>query len=153
MPQRSTRTYFKTLLEEAGVFEALRFVNSKSAHRFTALYAFDGPLLRNVCLVDKENNSVRRMDSCNVTDSYCLYVRNSNQKFVMPDSLSDERVAEHPKREVIQSYCGMPLINEQSTLLGTICHFDFSPIPYTDEEVDILEMIAPDLVHELEKST
>lgn len=141
--------HFKNLLREQGIVEALRFLNSKSAHRFTALYAIDGAILRNICLVDKENDAVRRAESIKVTDSYCLYVRNSGQKFITPESLRDERLQDHPKQATIQSYCGMPLVGDKA-MLGTLCHFDFTPLAYTEEEILLLERITPDLVTWLE---
>lgn len=147
----SETTLFKTLLQEKGVYEALRFINSKSAHRFTALYAFEGPILRNVCLVDKENDTVRQMGSIDISDSYCLYVRDSGRTLVTPDSLLDERVKGHPKQATIQSYCGIPLINNYSTL-GSLCHFDFTPLAYTEEEILLLERISPHLVTWLENN-
>ena len=140
---------FKTLLHKKGIYEAIRFINSKSVHRFTALYIFDKSLLRNICFVDKQNETIRSVDAINVTDSYCLYVRNSGQKFITPDSLDDERTQGHPKQATIQSYCGIPLMGAHG-LLGTLCHFDFTPLEYTTEEVWLLEKITPTLVHWLE---
>jgi len=142
--------FFKTLLQEKGIFEALCFINAKSEHRFTALYAFDGPSLKNICLVDKKDASVRQMEAIEVSNSYCLYVRDSGQQFVVPDSMADERVQGHPKQAVIQSYCGMPLIGSDSSMLGSLCHFDFLPVSYTDDEVSLLELISPALASWLE---
>ncbi len=148
------RARFKDLLKQEGLFEAVRFLNSKSVHRFTALYVFDGPMLRNVCLVDKENDSVRQMDTIEITESYCVFVRNSGQTFIVPDSLVDERVQGHPKQATIQSYCGLPLLKSSGTqLVGTVCHFDFTPNPYSDDEVLLLEMVTPALVDALESSS
>jgi hypothetical protein len=141
---------FKNLLRDEGIYEALNFLNSKSAHRFTALYSLEGATLKNICLVDKENASIRQMDSVKVSDSYCLYVRDSGQKFITPDSLHDDRVQGHPKQATIQSYCGMPLVGDQA-MLGTLCHFDFVPLAYTDEEVTLLESVSPILVSWLEE--
>jgi GAF domain-containing protein len=143
---------FKSLLQDQGIYEALRFINSTSVHRFTALYAIEGPILRNICLVDKEDEAIRQMDSIKVVDSYCLYVRNSNQKFITPNSLEDPRVAGHPKQASIQSYCGIPLVSARA-MLGTLCHFDFVPLAYTEDEVLLLEMISPILVAWLENNS
>ena len=66
-----------------------------------------------------------------------------------PDSLSDGRVQHHPKQAIIQSYCGMPLVSAEA-MLGTLCHFDFTPLAYTDEEILLLEQVTPVLVRWLE---
>ena len=147
----SDSAQFKTLLRNKGIFEALKFLNSRSSHRFSALYIFDGASLKNVCLVDKENDSVRQMETISVTDSYCFFVRDSGQKFITPDSLSDSRVQGHPKQEAIQSYCGMPIVGGDM-MLGTLCHFDFSPLDYSEAEVDLLEQITPELARWLQSN-
>jgi GAF domain-containing protein len=156
MPPTNSRTdsaQFKHLLSGRGLLEAVRFLNSRSVHRFTALYAFEDRMLRNVCLVDKEDDSVRQMDTIEITQSYCLFVLNSGQKFIVPDSREDQRVEGHPKRESIQSYCGMPLVDSStSEMIGTLCHFDFLPTPYSDDEVLLLERVAPTLVRWLQNN-
>jgi GAF domain-containing protein len=148
---QTARRHFRSLLAESGIYEALKCINTLAVHRFTALYGFDGPMLRNVCLIDKENPEIYGMDDLPVDQSYCLYVRNSNQTFITENSIIDTRVTGHPKQESIQSYCGMPLIAPNGSMLGTICHFDLKPINFTDDEVHLLETITPDLVTWLEK--
>lgn len=146
---QTAKSQFRSLLQTQGIMDALRFINGLSQHRFTALYAFEGHVLRNICLVDKDDVSVSKMDSIKVLDSYCLYVRNSGQQFIVPNSMDDQRVSGHPKQAAIQSYCGMPLATK-TAMLGTLCHFDFSPIAYTDDEIFLLEAISPLIVSWLE---
>jgi GAF domain-containing protein len=149
---KTDSAHFKTLLAQKGIYEAIRFLNAKSVHRFTALYEFEGKKLKNVCLVDKETDSVQEVETIEVTDSYCFYVRDSGQKFLVPNSLADERVEGHPKQATIQSYCGMPIVSDNA-MLGTLCHFDFIARPYTDEEVRLMEQVTPDLARWLEDSS
>lgn len=52
----------------------------------------------------------------------------------------------HPKQNVVQSYCGIPLMDDDGKLFGTICHFDFEPLPFGEAEVLLLEDVAPLLV-------
>ena len=46
---------FRSTLKTEGLWAAMRWLNSQVPYRYTAIFAFDADLLRNVCLVDKEN--------------------------------------------------------------------------------------------------
>lgn len=75
--------------------------------------------------------------------SYCVFVRDRGRAFATSDSLQDARVRGHPKRREVQSYCGVPLRDTNGEMFGTICHFDFRAIPISDENVELMEAIAP----------
>jgi len=75
--------------------------------------------------------------------SYCVFVRNRRSTFTIADSLQDDRVRDHPKRQEVQSYCGVPLRDVNGEMFGTICHFDFRPIPISDANVELMEAVAP----------
>lgn len=129
---------------------ALECLNRRSSHRFTALYRFDGPTLRNLHLVDREDPTVERSPDLPVLESYCLFVRRTSQRFTVEDADCDARVLGHPKQPTVKSYCGVPLLAPTGQLFGTICHFDFDPKPFSELEVQILEEMAPRLVAALE---
>jgi len=83
-------------------------------------------------------------------ESYCSIVNETAATFVTQDSLYDARVRAHPKRELVLSYCGIPLVREDGTLFGTLCHFDFIPHKIGSGEIEFLEAIAPYILSELE---
>jgi GAF domain-containing protein len=151
MTHRETIAQFKTLLKEQGMRPALRFINSQSAHRFTGVYRFDGPTLRNVCLVDKEDESAPLQEDVPVESAYCLYVRDTGALFRLDDSLTDPRVEGHPLQQMVRAYCGIPLMTYSGQILGSLCHFDFTPRSISDPEVYILESIAPYITSWLEE--
>lgn len=136
-------------LKERGIRAALELVNRHSGHRFTALFRFEGGTLRNLHLIDRDDPTVERSPDLPVLESYCVYVRNTAQTFVTNDSMNDPRVDGHPKQKSVQSYCGIPLVEPDGTLFGTMCHFDYEPRPFAVEEVWILEEIAPDLIRRI----
>ncbi|HET7228378.1 MAG TPA: GAF domain-containing protein [Longimicrobium sp.] len=144
--RRAAITYFSEILQSEGVRPALRYLNGQSAHRFTAVFRFEGGTLRNLHMIDRDDPAVERCADQPVLESYCIYVRRTAQTFITADSANDERVEGHPKQNVVQSYCGIPLMEEDGTLFGTICHFDFEPLPFGDDEVMLLEDVAPLLV-------
>ncbi|HZZ45157.1 MAG TPA: GAF domain-containing protein [Tepidisphaeraceae bacterium] len=138
----------KKILSADGVRAALVYLNGLTPHRFTALYRFDDQTLRNAYFFDRDQPEIESCPDIPVLASYCVFVRGSGQTFMTPDSLADERVAGHPKRLVVRSYCGVPLVDEQGRVFGTICHFDYGPIPISDVNVDLMESLAPLLMAE-----
>lgn len=148
--QPTALSTFRQTLKKTGVRAALQYLNSISTHRFTALFRFEGNTLRNLHLIDRENPQIERCPDLPVLESYCIYVRNSAKPFLIEDSLQDERVEGHPKRQIVKSYCGVPLIDVDGTLFGTICHFDFKPIPFTQGEAFLLNEVAPFLIEAIQ---
>ncbi|HEX2189078.1 MAG TPA: GAF domain-containing protein [Longimicrobiaceae bacterium] len=146
MPRREALRRFREILDARGVRPALRFLNGLGPHRFTAVFRFEGGTLRNLHMVDSEDPSVERCPDQPVLESYCIYVRQTARTFLTADSTRDGRVEGHPKQQTVQSYCGIPLLDEDGTLFGTICHFDFEPIEFTEEEVFLLEDAGPLIV-------
>ena len=130
---------FRAVLAEEGMRGALKFLNGRTSHRFTSIYRFDGSVLCNLYLYDRANPGLQLFPDAALEESYCSVVNETRAAFVTLDSLHDERVRNHPKRELVLSYCGIPLVREDGTLFGTLCHFDF--VPHT---------IPPYLLRELE---
>lgn len=144
--RRAAVTRFREILRTDGVRPALRYLNGRSAHRFTAVFRFEGGTLRNLHMIDRVDPAVERCPDQPVLESYCIYVRRTAETFITADSAHDGRVSGHPKQNVVQSYCGIPLQDEDGKLFGTICHFDFEPMPFGEDEVMLLEDVAPLLV-------
>lgn len=133
----------KTILSTQDVRAAVIFLNGLTEHRFTALYRFDNETLKNLYFFDRENPAQESTPDIPVTASYCVFVRSLNSRFSTSGARLDERVTGHPKREELQSYCGVPLRDVNGEMFGTICHFDFRPIPISDANVELMESLAP----------
>ncbi|WP_413773983.1 GAF domain-containing protein [Nostoc sp. MG11] len=74
---------------------------------------------------------------------YCVFVRSNRDTFMINDSLQDDRIHGHPKRQEVKSYCGVPLLDENGKMFGTICHFDFRSISISRANVELMEAVAP----------
>ncbi|MEP7220920.1 MAG: GAF domain-containing protein [Bacteroidota bacterium] len=133
----------RNVLEQDGIRAALMLINSHTPHRFTALYRFDGETLKSLYFIDAENLEIESCPDIPVMASYCVFVRNTGNRFTLHNSLKDERADGHPKQREVQSYCGVPLVDERGNLFGTICVFDFEPIPISDEIVHMMEFLSP----------
>lgn len=131
-----------------GVRGAVVFLNSLTDHRFTSLYRFDGATLRNITFFDRENPNVESCEDIPVEASYCVFVRDFSTRFVVQDAERDERVRDHQKQATVQCYCGVPLLDRDGRMFGSICHFDFKPGRIADRDVELLECMARLLQHQ-----
>ncbi len=131
----------KDAMSSKGIRGAVEYLNSLTSQRFTSLYRFDGDMLHNLYFYDRENPIAERCDDIPVLASYCVFVRDRKENFEVHDSRNDERVAHHPKRQEVLSYCGVPLTHE-GKMFGTICHFGFLPGRVSEEDVELMEYMA-----------
>lgn len=130
-----------------GVREGVKYLNSLTSHRFTALFRFGGENLESLYFFDRENPGAESIDTIPIVSSYCVYVRASGETFCTDDSISDARVAGHPKRQSIQAYCGVPLVDRDGKMFGTVCHFDVKPVKTEQAQIDVLEGVADVLLY------
>ena len=114
-PVKITREQLKSVVEKDGVRAALIFLNGLTAHRFTALYRFDDETLKNIYFYDRDYPEVESSPEIPVQASYCVFVRSTQRTFAVADASRDERVAAHPKRHELKSYCGVPLLTNKGT--------------------------------------
>jgi len=136
-------TKFKMALEADGLWAAMRWLNDRVPYRFTAIFAFDGDMLRNICLIDKQNQNITKCSDQPITESYCMYIHRSGERFSVAEASLDGRVALHPKRQSVQCYYGIPLFDSERKTLGTVCHFDSMPVRVTEEVATALDDLAP----------
>jgi hypothetical protein len=114
---------FRATLSTCGLWAAMRSLNADSPYRFTAIFGFDGDLLKNVCLIDKEDLTVKSCADQPITESYCIFIHQTAAPFSVEHALRDTRVNGHPKQRAYQCYYGIPLVARNGKLLGTVCHF------------------------------
>ena len=133
----------RRLLDEGGVHAALRFLNARTFHRFTGLYRFDGTVLRNVALFDREAPALARGEDAPMHETWCAIVGTTERTFTLADARADARVVDHPARETVVSYCGALVRGGDGRTLGTLCSFDVEPRPVPELEVPLLETVAP----------
>lgn len=133
----------KSVVSEHGVRAGLIFLNARTPHRFTALYLFDDETLHSRVFFDSDNPAELGMADIPVLASYCVFVRDRGEPFTTEHASEDERIGDHPKRKVLQAYCGVPLRDVEGRMFGTICHFDFNPTAISTENVELMEAVAP----------
>jgi PAS domain S-box-containing protein len=137
-----TLSKFEKILEAQGLHEALRFLNSRTPHRFTGVYKIDPPLLRNLHLLDADDPKTRKGDDMALDQAYCSIVGRSELPFSTEDSRRDARLSTHPARENVVSYCGVLLPTIDGKPFGTLCHFDLVPCEVPTREMALMEAAA-----------
>lgn len=135
--------HLKAVLRTGDLRGAAMYLNSLTAHRFTSIFRFDGPTLRNLALFDRQNPTQAHCPDIPVLASYCVFVRDGECTFAIDDSHADDRLGDHPKRRGIRAYVGVPLLDEDGRMYGTVCHFDTEPRAISDENVALMEALAP----------
>ncbi|MEO8359606.1 MAG: ATP-binding protein [Vicinamibacteria bacterium] len=143
MARAQTLAKFEKELGANGVQEALRFLNNRTAHRFTGVYRFDPPTLHNLALLDAKDRAVAQGENPPMEATYCSIVGTFERPFTSEDTLQDERLRAHPARESVRSYCGVLLRREDGTPFGTLCHFDLVPRDVPVAELALMEAAAP----------
>ncbi|MFU8873582.1 SpoIIE family protein phosphatase [Micromonospora sp. SL4-19] len=68
----------------------------------------------------------------------------SAKPLVITDARGDDRVCNNPAVEDlgVVAYAGMPLLDEQGNILGSLCAIDTAPRIWTDAELDLLADLA-----------
>ena len=72
---------FRRILKADGLWVGMQYLNTLSPYRYSAVFRFEGPTLRNICLVDREQPDVKDCPEMPVSESYCVYVRDSGIQF------------------------------------------------------------------------
>lgn len=91
---------------------------------------------------------------CSRDDSMCAKVFLSREKTVVPDASRDPRFADNPfvTGEIgkVRFYASVPLETESGFVPGTLCVFSGAPQELTQAQVDMLDVLAKQVVELLE---
>lgn len=136
------------VLRDQGLHATLGYLNARTRHRYTGVYLLDPPLLRSLCLFDRENPSVLQGADTPMEETYCSLVVAGAAPYATADAEHEPRLAAHPARSSVLAYCGVPLSTEGSGCFGTLCHFDLRPRLVPVEELSLLQRLAPLIAEE-----
>ncbi len=126
------------LLHAGRVHAALEYLSLFSPYRFAAMYRIADDSLHNLVLVDRDQPGAGLSPAVPANLSYCSIVQATGQSFLLQDGPNDPRVADHPSRDAVQAYCGVPLLDAAGRAIGSICLFDYVPV---DEDPWMLELL------------
>ena len=131
---------FESQLTTIGLHSALKYLNSRTPHRFTGIYKYDDPTLRNLVLYDSYHPELLKGDDAPMIATYCSLVK-SEELLEINNSLEDKRVNGIIITPVI-SYCGVLIKDNEGNPFGTVCHFDMKRCQERFSDFNLMEEAA-----------
>ena len=116
----------KSQLDTGGIMAALKYLNSRTCHRYTAIYKFQGATQRAVFLHDKLGQCGSRFNAILASESLSRFIKVS-EPFGVTNSATDEFLNEHGHRSLVTSFYGVSMSPDGSMPTGSLCHFDLKP--------------------------
>ncbi|MCS4510025.1 GAF domain-containing protein [Xylophilus ampelinus] len=113
---------FRQAFDAQGLRAALVELVMLSDYRYIGVWRFHDGRAAAAVHVDRHNPFEERAPDVPETATYCTLVRDSGRPFSTADSHADPRLVTHPARDAVRTYCGVPLMDSEGTVLGTLCH-------------------------------
>jgi hypothetical protein len=136
---------FAGLLQSRGLHAALDMLNSRTPHRYTGVYRYDGDMLRNVLLFDRWDEAVRGGPDAPMAQTFCAIVPGAGATLEVVDGRADERFPWMHENPVV-SYCGALIRDRLGQVFGTVCHFDLRPCEAGSSQLPLL-LACTDLIY------
>ena len=116
----------KSKLDAGGIMAALKYLNGRIDHRFTAIYKFQGPTQRAVFLYDRLGQSGSRLNAIAMSESLSRFIT-VTEPFGVTNSATDPFLSENGHRSLVTSFYGVALSPVYTKPTGSLCHFDLKP--------------------------
>ena len=134
---------FSELLKTQGLPAGLASLNDGVPLRYTAVYRYAGLILKNVCLHDALGKRQPPFLSAMPLNKSLAQFIEPGTPFRTDDSSKDPRLVGHAYEGIRFSYHGTALVAPSGHPWGVLCHFDFAPVPLSDNAFELLESVAP----------
>lgn len=138
---------FADVLAERGLRHALAHLLELTDYRFIAIFRFENGKANAAVFYDRENPEVLNAEEVPADATYCCFARDARGVFATANSLEDGRLTSHVAREVVQSYCGVPVMTPEGEILGTLCHYDLVPRDPAQIDLALLVQVASALAY------
>jgi hypothetical protein len=132
---------FTEALQRHGIHEALQYLNSRTPHRYTGVFRFDGDVLRNEALFDRYRADFRKGDDAPMAATYCALVGRQQAPLEINDATQDAHVKGLVDTPVI-SYCGVLIRDSNGKAFGTLCHYDLKRCQERTTDLPLLQAAA-----------
>lgn len=142
LPTDAAFARFSEILGRSGARDALAFVLGLSDYRCIGIFRFQDGRANAALHYDREQPQQLRAQEVPDSATYCCFVRDTRGLFATADALADPRLATHPARDTVRSYCGVPILDPEGGLLGTLCHYDMVPRDPAQLDLELLVQVA-----------
>lgn len=143
--EQEQRDQLRFLIASGNIRAALELLNDESKLRFTALYLLEDTYAVNFMLVDRDNTPSGLPNNIPLDSSYCSLVKAAAAPIVITDASLDQRLEGHPSRHSMAAYCGVPLLDLNGEVLGSLCQFDPVSTQIADYTVALMTEVATGL--------
>jgi GAF domain-containing protein len=133
---------FLSTLESDGVRPSLQYLLHRTDYRFIGIWRFQDGKANAAVHYDRKNPTLLTAQEVPATATYCCYVRDSRGVFMTADAMLDPRTEGHPARHVVPAYCGVPILDAEGVLLGTLCHYDLVPRDPGQVDLELMLQVA-----------
>ena len=117
-------------------------MNEPVEHRYTGIYRLEQGVLKSVELVDKDGEiKPEFLSEVPLEDSFCQFVLRDGL-FRTSDTGKEPMLIGHKYQGVLLSYTGVPIVGEDGSLYGTLCHFDALRRELSEEDFEHLKEAA-----------
>ena len=138
---------FSRTLQASGVRAALAYLLGLTDYRFISIFRFENGQANAAVYYDRENPQLLGVDEAPDTATYCCYVRDSGGAFMTANAMQDPRLEHHPKRASLLAYCGVPVMDPEGVLIGTLCHYDVVPRDLQQIDMELMVQVASALAY------
>ena len=133
---------FRQVFDAKGLWPALGELLALSDYRYIGIWRFQNGRAAAAVHVDRENPLDQVTAEVPETATYCTFVRDSGRPFTTADATADPRLGGHAARDVVRTYCGVPLMDSEGQVLGTLCHYDLVPRDPEQINVELMLMVS-----------
>jgi hypothetical protein len=139
-----------TALLHQGTHPALEYLNSRTPHRYTGVFRFEGDLLYNEVLFDRYQPAIRQGEAVPLAMTYCALVGRQEAPVQLLDASTDPLAA--GVETAVISYCGVLIRDGQGRAYGTLCHYDLQRCQERTTDLPLLQAAAQLLYQKLHPS-
>ena len=133
---------FARRLSDEGLRSALAGLLALTDYRFIGIFRFKNGQAAAAVHYDRENPNELRSAEVPETATYCCYVRDSRGAFTTANALLDARLDGHAAREAVPAYCGVPIMDSEGVIFGTLCCYDVVPRDPAQVDMPLLLQVA-----------
>lgn len=133
---------FVVTQKNEGLREALAGLLTQTAFRFCGIWLFQGDKAKAVIHVDREQPETESVPEVGATATYCSLMRESGKPFATFNAMTDARLASHVARTSVLSYAGVPVIDVNGDVIGSLCFYDIQPRDADEVDEQLMASIS-----------
>ena len=130
---------FRSTMADRGLRPGLAYLLGLTDYRFIGIWRFQDGKANAAVHYDREDPETTHAVEVPDNATYCCYVRDNKGVFMTAHAMLDPPTVGHPAREVVPTYCGVPVMDAEGTILGTLCHYDL--VPRDPSQIDLELML------------